>query len=98
MDMRPRILIVEDIEDMREVWRAVFERADYRADGAATAEAAQRAIDRCTYHVALVDIMLAGRDDVSDRSGVKVLKYLRDLAEGTRALVLSGQKSDIPLV
>lgn len=98
MDIRPRILIVEDIDDMRESWRAVFERVDYRADGAATAEAAIKAIDRCTYHVALVDIMLAGKDNVTDRGGVKVLKYLRDLAEGTRALVLSAQKGDVPLV
>ncbi len=97
MDKRPRILVVEDIDLMRETWLAVFERENYRVDGAATAEAATTAIDRCSYHVALVDIMLAG-DDTSDRGGVEVLKYLRDLGEGTRALVLSAQSNDITLV
>jgi CheY-like chemotaxis protein len=98
VDTRTRILVVEDIDTMRETWMAVFERAGYRVDGAATAEAAIRAIDRCAYHVALVDIMLAGKEDIANRDGAKVLQYLTNIGDTTRALVLSGQENDITLV
>jgi CheY-like chemotaxis protein len=98
MDKRHRILIVEDVKNMRDTWRAVFKHEDFRADGAATLEEAMRAIDRTSYHVALVDIMLAGEKDVSDRGGVSVLQYLSDLHEPTQCLVISGQDTDITLV
>ncbi len=98
MDTRTRILVVEDIDTMRETWIAVLERANYRVEGAATAVAAIAAIDCSSYHVAIVDIMLAGEKDISNRDGAKVLEYLRDVGDRTRALVLSGQSNDITLV
>jgi hypothetical protein len=48
-------------------------------------------IDAKTYHAALVDIMLAGPHDRTDRGGLRVLRRLGELNEGTRAIVLSGQ-------
>ncbi len=42
--------------------------------------------------------MLAGPRDTTNRDGVEVLKYVRNLNEGTRAIVLSAQQGDLQLV
>ena len=98
MDTRARILVVEDIEVARETLIAVLDRADYSVDGVATAASAISTIDSRCYHVALVDIMLAGKDDTTDRGGAKVLQYLKQVRDPTHALVLSAQKNDVTLV
>jgi CheY-like chemotaxis protein len=98
MDTRKRVLVVEDIADMRATVVEVLERENLIVHSAATAEEAIAAAERRLYHLALIDISLAGKDDASDREGVLVLKRLRELGEGTQSLVLSGQRQDIPLV
>lgn len=97
MDKRVRVLVVEDIESFRESCIANLERENYRADGASNLQEAKAAIDRSAYHVAIVDIMLAGESDWSNRDGVRVLEYIRELAEGTQPIVLSKQ-SELQLV
>jgi CheY-like chemotaxis protein len=92
IDKRTRVLVVEDVETTRNMYiRALELRGDCRADGAADLREALDALDSCTYQVALVDIMLAGAQDTANRDGAKVLERIRDLSEGTRAIVLSGQ-------
>jgi len=98
MDKRKRLLVVEDIANMRDAWCAAFRLEEFRTDGAANLNDARRAIDRTSYHVALVDIMLAGPRDVSDRGGVGVIEYLHALREQTQCVVISGQSDDITLV
>jgi len=90
MEDQKKILIVED-EIFRETLVAILARSNYKADGAANLREALQAIDQCFYHVALVDIMLGGARDISNRDGLKVLQYLKDYNEGTKSIVLSGQ-------
>lgn len=90
MDTRPRVLVVEDDNVMRDTLIDFLRREGFRADGASTAAEAVAATSICTYHVALIDIMLAG-DDQCNRDGVDVVSYLQWLQEGTQSLVLSGQ-------
>ena len=92
-DKRVRVLVVEDIETTRSMYVRNLElRGDYHVDTAADLDEATAALDAFTYHVALVDIMLAGAKDTANRDGTKVLERIRDLDEGTRAVVLSAQK------
>lgn len=92
-DKRVRVLVVEDIETTRRMYVRHLElEGDYRVDVAGNLAEASAALDAVTYHVALVDIMLAGAKDTANRDGTKVLERIRDLDEGTRAVVLSAQK------
>ncbi len=92
VDKRVRLLVVEDVETTRNMYVRNLELdGDYRVDTAADLEQATAALDLVSYHVALVDIMLAGPKDTSNRDGAKVLERIRDMGEGTRAIVLSGQ-------
>jgi len=92
LDKRTRVLVVEDVDTMRKMLvRSFLLRGHYRVDEAADLDEAMHALETCTYQVALVDIMLAGAMDTANRDGSKVLEKIRDLEEGTRAIVLSGQ-------
>ncbi len=97
MDSRQRVLVVEDNEIFRATLVSVLRQEGWRADGAAALEAANEAIDRCTYHVALVDINLADEGNTENRDGVVVLRRLIELNEGTRPVVLSGADDKILL-
>jgi CheY-like chemotaxis protein len=90
MNTKPRVLVVEDDKTARETWVAVLKREGFVAHGAESVEEAKIAANRCSYHVAVIDIMLNG-DDTSNRDGVEVVRYLRWLREDTQPLVLSGQ-------
>lgn len=93
MDTRPRILIVEDIADTREAYLARVELdGAYQADGVQDLESARNAMTRRTYDVAVIDIMLAGADELANRDGVKIVELLRDQGEGTISIVVSAQK------
>jgi len=94
LETRPRVLVVEDDEPLRETYLAHI-RLDgswYGVGAAGRADALGK-IDRQTFHVALVDIMLQGPKNASDRGGVAVLEELHALGEGTRSIVLSAQDS-----
>jgi CheY-like chemotaxis protein len=92
VDRRTRVLVVEDIDTLRDSYVLNLElEKRYRVDSAADLLEATAAVASCTYHVALVDIMLAGEKDVANRDGVKVLERIRELNEGTKPIVLSIQ-------
>ncbi len=92
VDKRARILVVEDIDTTRKAYVRNLKLEDgYRVDTAGDLAEATAAIDACTYHAALVDIMLAGEKDVANRDGVAVIQRLAALNEGTQAVVLSAQ-------
>ena len=84
-----RILLVEDIEDIRKDLiddiRKIF--ADVQIDEAPSEEAAMQAIRNRTYHVAVLDIMLT--EEKGHRGGLNVLDELKKLNEGTVAIMLS---------
>jgi CheY-like chemotaxis protein len=99
MDNRQRLLLVEDVQATRESYIENLElTGKYRVDGAANLEEAFEATDKCAYHVALIDIMLAGPRDVANRDGVKIAERIQHLAEGTRVIMLSAQKAETEIV
>jgi CheY-like chemotaxis protein len=92
-DKRVRVLVVEDIDTTRNMYVRNLElHSDYRVEAAADLAEATEALDALTFHVAVVDIMLAGPKDTANRDGTKVLDRIRELDEGTRAVVLSAQE------
>ena len=97
MDSRKRVLVVEDIGYLRDTLLSVFEDEGWRADGCLGLQDSIEAIDRCTYHVAVVDIMLAGARNTDNRDGMTILRHLAELNEGTQVVVLSGA-DDVGLV
>ena len=88
LDGKKRILVVEDIETFRESYIANLEMEDYKVSGASTLKEAIEAVNSCTFHVAVVDIVLSEKK-ISNRDGVEVVRYIRDLKEGTQVIVLS---------
>jgi DNA-binding response OmpR family regulator len=97
MHTRKRILVVEDEAPFRESCVANLKRANYHADGAESLSAAKASLELRNYHVALVDIMLAGKDE-SNRDGVEVVEHIRKLGEGTATIVVSAQDKSRELV
>jgi len=87
MEKRKRVLIIEDVATTLESYIMNLEE-EFSVHGACNLHEAKSAIEKCTYHVALVDIMLAGSDE-TNRDGVLILEYLRDLDEGTKAIVVT---------
>lgn len=89
MRVTERVLIVEDRPDLVQRFREIVETLGVEVDTACSKKEAIEKVRCRTYHLALVDIMLAG-DDIMDRGGIDVLKYINSLNEGTKAIVASG--------
>jgi CheY-like chemotaxis protein len=86
---RPKVLVVDDMPKLRDAYARNIERAGITVASAGSKEAAIEAVGRCTYHVALVDIMLSSDED-EDRSGFDVIRAIKALGEGTRCIAISG--------
>lgn len=86
-----KVLVIEDIESLRKNYAETIEDVGYDVDAVGSLDEAIAAIDRKTYHVAVVDITL-DVEDVFNRDGMRVIQYLQDLNEGTESVILSGQE------
>lgn len=87
------VLVIEDVEDIRQRYIRGLKRAGFDVDGAGSREEAMQWIERKTFDVALVDLnLLDSRGDVVDRSGLDIIRHIKELDEGTRCLVVSAQK------
>jgi CheY-like chemotaxis protein len=86
-----RVLVVEDDLDFSRHFARALREQGYAVDVANELNAALDLLNAKTYHAALVDIMLAGEHNRTNRDGLRVLRRLDELNEGTRAIVLSGQ-------
>ncbi|MBK8575934.1 MAG: response regulator [Elusimicrobia bacterium] len=69
--MKPRIYLVEDDPEMRQVTRSVFERGGFRVSDSATAEEALVEVAQNLPDLLVIDIQLPGI------SGVKLVEILR---------------------
>lgn len=69
--MKPRVFLVEDDPEMRQVTRSVFERSGVRVSDSATAEEALVDLSKNLPNLLVVDIQLPGI------SGVKLVEILR---------------------
>ena len=85
-----RIIVVEDRKDLREDFVESIRRdmSGVEIDETDSEEGALQSIRNRTYHLAVLDIMLT--DQATHRGGLVVLDTLREMNEGTLAVMLSG--------
>ncbi len=82
-----RVLIVEDDTELQAEFKLIVEEAGFEVDTADNKTEALEKVRCRTYHVGMIDIMLT--NNLLDRGGIDVLKYISSLKEGTQAIVLS---------
>lgn len=88
---KARVLVVEDDLDIRDSFARYLRSNGYIVDEAdGLAMAIQRIAD-VTYHVAVVDIMLAGPDR-KNRDGLRVADEINRIGEGTLSIIVSQQE------
>lgn len=87
MASKPRVLIVEDNVSWQDNYREALSD-DYTVVTAGALLEAEDALDRQSFHVAVVDLNLS--DDPNNRDGITVIRRLWELAEDTIVIVGSG--------
>lgn len=100
MKTEKRILIVEDHPGVLETYTKNVSRAGFIVDTATNKEEALEKVRRRTYHVAMIDVNLTdfSGGDGNDRSGIDVVKNIHAQGEGTKCIVISGEKSsEVPV-
>src|SRR5205814_3803101 len=80
---RPRVLVVEDHDDMRELLTQVLELSGYEVGEASSADAALRLAAQWAFDLALIDIGLPRKD------GIQLMRELRE-QRAVVAVALSG--------
>jgi len=88
----PSVLIVEDDENLRVVLRDNLEEEGYRVTDAASAAAAQAAIDGGRYDLVVLDVMLP------DGDGYALCRRLRAASNQARVLMLTARALEDDLV
>jgi DNA-binding response OmpR family regulator len=84
---RPRVLVVDDDERIRQLVRLYLERDGYRVEEAATGPAALQAAGSGRLDLVLLDVMLPGVD------GLEVCRRLRE-ASDTPIMLLTARSGD----
>jgi DNA-binding NtrC family response regulator len=87
LDKRPRILVVDDDETIRNTVKAILEDEGYTVDLVATGSDAILKTEQTTYNLALLDIRLP------DMEGVELLKLMKDTVPRTRKIMVTGYPS-----
>lgn len=87
MGEHPRILIVDDDENIRDTTRAILEDEDYLVDTASTGSEAIQKTQETAYNIVLLDIRLP------DMEGVELLKLVKDTVPKTRKVMVTGYPS-----
>jgi len=87
LDKQPRILIVDDDENIRNTLKAILDDEGYVVDTAVTGGEAIQKTQKTAYNVALLDIRLP------DMEGVDLLKLIKDSVPRTRKIMLTGYPS-----
>lgn len=96
MENRKRVLVVEDDETLLRQYVTSIKDLGIEVDGASTRDEAMACVDRKTYHLALIDVMLTLQRN--DRGGLDVMEQIRQLDEGTEMIALSGaDEVDVPV-
>ena len=80
----PRILIVDDEDDLRKLLDHVVSTAGYQVVTASDGEEAIAQLSQSDFDVALLDIQMP------NKTGIDVLKYIQQNAKPTRPIVLTG--------
>ncbi|MCH8906502.1 MAG: response regulator [Candidatus Heimdallarchaeota archaeon] len=85
-----RVLIVEDELEIRETYSRFLRRRGFEVDAVENLLSALEAVNNKTYHVALIDVMLAGQDR-TNRDGRAVGRHIVEVNEGTVFFFFSAQ-------
>lgn len=83
----PRVLLVDDEENLRIALRAYLRKQGYEVDVAADADAALAALDAAAFDFVVTDVRMPGRD------GLALLAAVRERAPATTVLVMSAYGS-----
>ena len=84
---KPRILIVEDDENIRETIKNILEQSGYDTDVAKTGQEAERKTQTKFYNLALLDIKLP------DMEGTKLLAKVHDTTPKMVKIMVTGYPS-----
>ncbi len=87
MDKQPKILIVDDDQNIRETMLAILEDEGYKVDSASTGKEGLQKANEKTYNIALLDIRLP------DMEGVELLKLMKINVPRTRKIMVTGYPS-----
>ena len=71
-----RILVVDDLPDVRNTVVGLLADEGYEVHGAATYEEAIDLLNRVRFHVAVLDIRL-DESDVDNEAGLRLMHYIR---------------------
>jgi len=82
--MRPRILVLDDEESIRQLLLAFFERKGFDVAALSTAKEAMESADRERFDVAIFDVNLAGEN------GLELLRYFKANFPKLPVIVLTG--------
>lgn len=84
---KPSVLVVDDIREVRELFRCVLETSGYLVTEAEDAAAAMMALRQRFYHIILLDIHLPGM------SGLQALAQIRAISPYTKVIMITGDGS-----
>lgn len=92
-EMKPRILVVDDEEDIRNILKFNLENAGYEVDTAVSGEDALARIKDISYSLVLLDVMMAGM------SGFRVAEIIRgELRLDVPIIFLTARTSEVDLL
>jgi len=80
----PRILVVDDEEQVRRVLRLVLERAGYEVDTASDGNEAVASFDPARHDVVITDIVMP------EKEGIETIQELRQKCAGVKIIAISG--------
>ena len=81
---KPRILLIDDDENIRRVLTEILQEKGYKVDPAETGERAIELSNKRFYNIALIDIRLP------DMSGVELLTRLKETKPKMRKVIITG--------
>ena len=84
----PRILVVEDVDDMREILVETLNEEDYEVHGAASGAEGLELATGMDFHLVITDVRMAGMD------GLETIAALRKINPHLPAVIITGYASD----
>lgn len=84
MDIKPRILIVDDEQDTRDIFKRHLQ-SDYYVDAVSSANEALSMLEVNEYHIAMTDLVMPGTD------GLELLSSIKKKHPQTAVIVISGK-------
>ncbi len=84
-----KILLVDDEENILNIFRLVLERSGYTVDIASTAEEALAKVRSTTYQLCLLDLNLP------DMHGTELARQIHQIDPGMKKLMVTGDSSSV---